>query len=187
MKYLIKITVAILFVFNIAQAQESTKKAKGFFNITEVGFFYGGNDRRVQIGPKAFQSTFDEAKVYSLRNISGWFLNQHLSFGLGVGADGIQIKPSPFYNTFLLFVDGRYYFNEEDESFFTYSDIGSAVAIDQSFQKGLMWNIGGGYKFMVAEKTVITASLGYNEQYIKTTTTDKQRIPSVAFKVGIMF
>lgn len=188
MRKILLIYSLIIIVFtSLTQAQEVTKQEKGFFNITEAGLFLGGNDRRVQVAPTTFVSTFDNVNVRSLRNISGVFLTRRISLGLGIGFDGIQVQKGPFYNTFVVFADGRYYFKKDDDGYFAYGDLGSAIPIDNGFQKGLMVNVGGGYKFMISGHTAMNASVGYNEQKIVTSSNVKQRVPSLAFKVGLMF
>ena len=186
MKKIIVIIITLTCIYSLTRGQGINKQEKGFFNITEAGLFFGGNDRRIQIAPTTFVSTFNDVSVRSLRNITGVFLTNRISLGLGIGLDGIQVKNGPFYNTFVLFADSRYYFKNDYKSWFVYGDIGNAVAIDKGFEKGLMFNIGGGYKFMVSSHTAVNASLGYNEQKIITTPNDKQRIPTIALKIGLM-
>lgn len=191
----ISLAIALISITSLLRAQEITKQEitkqeKGYFNITEIGFFYGENNTRVKLFDRGdfSQHLSSNIQVYSLRSINGIFLNNHLSVGLGLGLDGIdETKSQGFYNTFLIFADGRYYFGTGKSGYFAYGDVGQSVAIDQGFQKGLMYNAGGGYKFMLGRHTAMNASVGYNQQHIKSVSWIKQRIPSMSFKVGLMF
>lgn len=184
-----------LFVFLLFKSQQLfsqsdtilNKQEKGYFNLTEGGYYYGLNDRRTQIGPNSFRSTAATVNAISLRNINGFFVNNHLSLGVGVGLDGFQIKDGDFYNTFQVFGDVRYYFKNAENTWYAYGNLGRAMVIDDGFEKGLSGGGGIGVKFMISYKTVTTLSFGYNEQEIKTNPQDKQRIPSFAFRVGLLF
>jgi hypothetical protein len=179
-----------IFISNFCLAQTDTtvnKQEKGYFNITELGYYYGGNDKTVQLGANSSKTTFDAVNTISLRNINGFFLTNHLSLGVGVGLDGFQVKKGPFFNTFQLFGDVRYYFKNQDATWYAYGNLGKAIKIDPHFEKGLAGGGGIGIKAMVSWKTALLVSFGYQEQEIKSQSTLRQRIPSVAFKVGLLF
>lgn len=188
----IKFFLTILLIISIkkVQAQPDTilnKQEKGFFNLIEGGYLYGLNERTIRLTPNSISSITDVVNVVSLRNISGFFLTNHLSFGIGVGADGYQVKDGGFYNTFQIFGDVRYYFKNQESTWYLFGNLGRAIAIDDGFEEGLSGGGGIGKKIMISYKTGLTASFGYNEQEIKTVPQVKQRIPTFAFRVGLLF
>jgi hypothetical protein len=75
----------------------------------------------------------------------------------------------------------------QDNTWYAYTNLGSAVEIDSGFQKGKLFGLGIGSKFMVGWKTAMVASIGYQEQEIKTIPQDIQKIKGISFKVGLMF
>ena len=157
-----------------------TKQEKGYFSILEMGYFLGtsylsdpNNDRSSPLN------------VRSLRTVNGIFLNPNLSLGIGIGVDGNDTNRFGFFNTFLVYADARYYLKNNVDGWFLYSDLGSAVKIDNSFEKGLFLNMGGGYKFNVG-KVILVPSLGYNQQNFGIYNTD-YRNSSLALKIGFMF
>ncbi len=189
-KDIISLVIFSIFFTLLSNAQENnplTKQEKGYFNITELGYYAGLNDRTIQTGPNEFSRTYATVNTISLRNINGLFITNHLSLGVGLGLDGFQIKNGAFYNTFQLFGDVRYYFKNQDNTWYAYGNLGKAVKIDPAFQEGLSGGGGIGIKFMPSWKTAILVSAGYQEQEIKTTPRDRQRIPSFAFKAGLLF
>lgn len=164
------------------------KQEKGFFNITELGYYFGVNDKKTQIDQRTIARSIRDVYTLSFRNVSGIFLTNKFSLGAGVGLDGFQVKNSDFYNTFQLFGDVRYYFKNQDNTWYVYGNLGSAVKIDPVFSEGLSGGGGIGSKVMISWKTAMTANFGYQEQNIKgAPIIIKNRIPSVAFKVGLMF
>ncbi len=188
MKYTFFIGLLLIIISNsIAQEKTVNKQEKGYFNITELGYYIGLNDRTVKVGPQFYSRTYKSVHTLSLRTINGFFLTNHLSLGIGIGADGFQIKDGDFYNTFQLFGDLRYYFKNQDNTWYAYGNLGKAIKIDPQFEKGLAGGGGIGIKAMVSWKTALLVSFGYQEQEIKTIPEDRQRIPSVAFKVGLLF
>ncbi len=95
--------------------------------------------------------------------------------------------PSKFYNTLPLFADVRFYFSQADDTWFLYGNIGSAIAISNNFKKGRYWGTGVGYKVSVGSNKTLNISLGFNEQYIVNSETDKERIPRLGLRVGFQF
>lgn len=168
-----------------AKSQEITKQEKGYFNLTEIGYFAG----KRTIETSNYGSGSYNTHTFSLRNINGWFVTNQISVGLGVGADGYNANGGSGYNnTFLIFLDGRYYFKNEANTFFVYGDIGRSVAIDDNIEKGTMVNAGAGYKFKIAKRTAMTASVGYVSQGIdKEQGITKNQFNSAAFKIGFLF
>ena len=182
----ILITIFVLILFSGSLFAQNaikpikTKQEKGYFSILEMGYFLGtsylsdpNNDRSSPLN------------VRSLRTVNGIFLNPNLSLGIGIGVDGNDTKRFGFFNTFLVYADARYYLKNNVDGWFLYSDLGSAVKIDNSFEKGLFLNMGGGYKFNVG-KVILVPSLGYNQQNFGIYNTD-YRNSSLALKIGFMF
>ena len=188
--YLSIVVLLVLLTKQEVYAQETetrNKQEKGFFNITELGYYAGVNDRKTQIDQRTIARSVKDVYTLSLRNITGVFLTNKISLGVGVGLDGFQVKNSDFYNTFQLFGDARYYFKNQDNTWYVYGNLGSAVKIDPVLSKGLSGGGGIGCKFMVSWKSAMIASFGYQEQNIKgPPIIIKNRIPSVAFKVGLL-
>ena len=189
MKTIIILCFSFTIGYSTSLAQEITKQGKGYFNLTELGYFFSRN----VINQTASGGVFNHengAYALSLRNINGFFIGNNLSLGLGLGLDGYTFNSagSRFDNTFLLFGDVRYYLHNEKNTFFGYGDLGNSIAIADNIAQGLFYNIGVGYKFMVATKTGMNASLGYNHQKINHDSSNlKETYSSLALKVGLMF
>lgn len=186
MRTSIIITVALLSISNILYAQnmdsqDITKQEKGYFNITELGFFYGNSNIRYR--------NFGEGtavNISSLRTINGLFLTPKISIGIGAGLDGVNVHRYKFFNTFNIFADARYYLNNKKHVFFFYGDLGSAVKIDDNLEKGLMFNFGVGRKITIVRGFVIVPSIGYNQQNFKDGGTSF-RNETLALKMGVLF
>ena len=104
--YLSIVVLLVLLTKQEVYAQETetrNKQEKGFFNITELGYYAGVNDRKTQIDQRTIARSVKDVYTLSLRNITGVFLTNKISLGVGVGLDGFQVKNSDFYNTFQLF------------------------------------------------------------------------------------
>jgi hypothetical protein len=190
MKNLLYFFLAPILISNNLYSQETTninKQEKGFFNITELGYHIGFNSRKRTTSSTSYSLSFKDVGALSLKNICGYFITNHFSLGAGFGAEGFQIKDGDFYNTFQLFGDARYYLKNQDNTWYAYTNLGSAVEIDSGFQKGKLFGLGIGSKFMVGWKTAMVASIGYQEQEIKTIPQDIQKIKGISFKVGLMF
>jgi len=98
--------LCLLIGYEGVSAQEITKQEKGYFNLTELGYFFAGN--RLEAGPAGHRSFRNNAAhALSLRNINGVFLNNNLSVGVGLGLDGYTFNADRYHfdNTFLLFGD----------------------------------------------------------------------------------
>ncbi|MEJ5963299.1 DUF3575 domain-containing protein [Pedobacter immunditicola] len=189
MKSTIILLFSLIIGYSTSSAQEITKQEKGYFNLTEVGYFFSRNIISQTPAGGAF-SHKNGAHALSLRNINGFFIGNNLSLGIGVGLDGYTFNGggSRFDNTFLVFSDVRYYLHNEKNTFFGYGDLGSSVSIDDNIAQGLFYNIGMGYKFMVATRTGMNASFGYNHQKINHDSSNlKESYSSLALKVGLMF
>lgn len=187
-----KILSAVIIIVLTAlqlKAQEINKQERGYFNITEIGYFNGKNTLSLSgaINPTVFtNSTY----ALSIRNINGVFLNPKFSIGLGLGLDGYTFSNNnaKFTNTFLVFADTRYYLKDQKRTFFLYGDFGLSVPIDDNIAKGRMINAGVGYKLMLAKRSAITASIGLVEQSITgERNVSSNRFSSMAFRIGVLF
>jgi len=194
--------LSILFLVPILLHAQDAKKSI-FFNNTELGYFIGSDYRRI-LTAQGNTSNSAVTHTLSLRSVNGWYLSPKISLGIGVGFDGLIIRPSEYilpggnsfnlairpgtyYRTLPLYADLRYYFKDKARSYFLYGNLGSSIPINHNFEKGKMWGLGFGYKFDLSMRTYLNISFGFKEQFIKTTPEDLQHIPSVGFKVGLMF
>ncbi|WP_029274279.1 outer membrane beta-barrel protein [Pedobacter borealis] len=179
-----------LFTASIVKAQTITKQEKGYFNLTEIGYTGGNHTYEVQVTPTKYDGGTSGAYAFSLRNINGMFLTNQISVGVGLGLENYTDNDSYSTNNnlFQLFLDARYYFKNQNKTFFAYGDAGTGLKIDDNFRKGTMFNLGIGYKFKVAPKTGMTGSLGYSDQTIKgDPLITKNRYYGIAVKVGLLF
>lgn len=187
MKNKLLLCCALLLGAGAVQAQEITKQEKGYFNLTEFGVFTGKNKITASSGGVEISLT-QNSNTFSLRNINGWFVTNQISIGAGVGLDGYHYKGGGYNNTLLVFADARYYLKDAKNTFFVYGDLGSSLAVSDNFESGLMYNAGAGYKFKVAKRTAMNASLGYIRQNINTSDdVVTNNISSLAIKVGLLF
>jgi len=164
-----------------ASGELKTKQEKGYFNITEFGFFTGNSSIRIEN-----RGTGSTVNIYSLRTINGIFLDRQFSLGIGIGLDGVDIKKYGFHNTFNAFADLRYYFKANEDGFFVYTDVGSAIKIADNFEKGLLLNLGIGRKISLSDTFMIVPSIGYNQQDFKTGII-KFSNETLALKIGVIF
>ena len=179
----------VIFYFQKVQSQEITKQEKGYFNITELGYFMVNNAYEGQTSPSSFKVVYDGAYGLSLRNINGLFITNKIALGLGVGLENYTHKSDRhnWDNTFQIFLDARYYFKNDENNFFAYGDLGSSVAISDNIAKGPMFNLGIGYKVKSSEKTALIGSIGFIDQAIKEEMPVlRNRYYGIAFKVGLL-
>jgi hypothetical protein len=155
-----------LLTVSILSAQED----RGFFNITRFGaqsvFDLEQDTFTPGVGNRSTEISTSGTAVYSLNTITGYFLTDFFSAGLGLGLDGFQ---SPNLNTLPVYLDLRYYTSEEDSTYFGYFDIGSNVDLgfeNSNFQKGGLINLGFGYQFPLG-KTLLQADVFYSKRTLK--------------------
>ena len=162
-------------------AKKKQNKKRGYFNITELGYYAGNSNIR-----RANDGTSSSVNIRSLRTVNGLFLTQKFSLGIGIGVDGVKIKDYGFFNTVNAFADARYYLKDDEDGYFFYLDLGSAIKISSNTQKGLLLNLGVGHKFMLSDNFIIVPSIGYNQQDFKVGTT-KYSNETLALKIGVLF
>lgn len=169
-------------------AQEITKQEKGYFNLTELGYFFANNRVNQRLVGSNNNISSNGAYALSIRNINGLFIDNNLSLGIGVGLDGYTFNNDKYHfdNTFLLFGDARYYLKNEMNTFFGYGDFGKSVSIDDNIESGLFFNLGLGYKFKVARRAAMNGSIGYNHQNISHNNPTKERYSSFVIRVGFL-
>jgi|GEM_PF-1780333 len=187
MKNLLILFACVLCISSLANAQ--TLQEKGYFNLTEFGFYTGNNTSMIEITPDKYGGGTDGAYSFSLRNINGLFLTEKISVGAGIGLENYtHTENSANNNMFLLFLDARYYFKNQENTFFAYGDAGGSIKIADHFSKGPMYNLGIGYKFKISPKMGMTGSLGYNDQVIKhdEDAVIKDRYYGFALRVGLL-
>lgn len=178
-----------LLTAHLIHAQTITKQEKGYFNLTEVGYTGGNHTYDIQVSPGKYDGGTSGAYSLSLRNINGVFLTNKIAVGAGLGLENYTDNDSYFTsnNLFQLFLDVRYYFKNQNNTFFAYGDAGGGLKIADNFRKGEMFNLGFGYKFKVAPKAGMIGSLGYSDQTIKSDPAiTKNRYYGLAVKVGLL-
>lgn len=141
------------------QEKQSVKKNKGVFNITEIGYLPGTGNIKYD-----GYSVANDARTYRLRSIFGYFINPHLSLGIGIGLDGYH---EPDHNTMPLFLECRGYLKDQRNTFYGFADVGKALNANETFTPGLFLNAGVGYKFFLTKRWCINTSLGYNFQQMQ--------------------
>lgn len=145
--------LSILFLAPILLQAQSAKTSV-FFNNTEMGYFIGNDYRRI-LTPQGNTSNSAVTHTICIRSVNGWYLCPKISLGIGVGFDGLIVRPSEYivpggnsfdlairpgtyYRTLPLYGDLRYYFKDKARSYFLYGNLGSSIAINHNFEKGKM-------------------------------------------------
>ena len=174
-----KIILSLLLLssfFSFAQTDSKTKdlnKNKGFFNITKIGFIAITNLKQDVFieGEGGFYSELDTNKshAWSLQTINGYFISPKFSLGIAVGLDGYH---NPNFNTLPVLLDIRTYMSDEENSLYAFLDIGPSLRIggeNSQLRKGMVFNIGIGYKFKVGKKLFLISDLSYSHKTISLT------------------
>lgn len=174
--------------------QKDIYKNKGFFNITKYTHYRVNSAKLEVVTPSLVVEMSvkgDNSYANSFQTINGYFINPHLSVGIGVGLENF-IRPD--LKTLPIFLDVRYYLGEEYNSFYAFGDIGFLYKPDDSFEKGCMMGLGFGYKFFVNSKKTIAlvSDVGYYFREIKVPLDLASRDPvfttnGFAFSLGILF
>lgn len=168
-----RIILSLVFMFSITFAFCQTDKQvdefrnKGYFNITKISYIAVTSAKLETFNPNdggvVTDLPIDNASAYSLQTINGIFLSPHFSVGLGIGLEGYS---NPNFNTLPAFLDLRYYFNDDSNSFYTYLDYGTMIKLND-INNGTTANIGIGYKLPLnSERLMIIADLGYSYKSI---------------------
>ena len=189
-------TVLLLFTISYSQGETSDDefRNKGYFNITRFSYIYI-NDVTLETfnstdGVVATSLNIDRANAFSLQTINGYFFNENFSAGIGIGLDGYH---NPNINTLPIFLDLRYYFGEEAESLYLYSDYGTLAKIKNGTSNGTIFNIGLGYKFPIKDRLMLVTDLGYSYKSVSNdglsirTSESWFQIKGIMLSVGIIF
>jgi len=132
-------------------------KQSRFFNITEIGYGNGiGKINFEKIGYKIE----NESHFVRVRTEFGYFITKKLSLGLGFGLDGYHDYT---FNTAPLFVDTRFYFKTQPQTFFVFSNIGYAIPLAGNFEKGFIGGVSFGRKISM-RRVILLPSIGINLQ-----------------------
>lgn len=169
---------------------EETSKNEGLFNITQVRFIYH-KDFLFQTQGNSFTIDSTKSFAYGLQTITGVFLSDSFTLGLGVGLDVYQ---NPRENTLPLFFDGRWYrpWNEQN-SMYLMGGLGWLLDIGEPFRKGYLVRFGVGNEFVLAKNLVMVIEFGYERKHISYTeerfkTADtKATYKGLNFSVGFIF
>jgi len=155
--------ITFCFVF-VAYAQEEKikdiYKNKGYFNITKITYYRINNatvDLNNFLGVNVKGSN---SFGYSLQTINGYFLNPKFSIGIGTG---LELFNNPNTNTLPVFLDFRYYFDNNYSSLYIFGDAGPVTKLGSKLKKGFLYSGGVGYKFFVnsAKTMVFVVDIGY--------------------------
>jgi hypothetical protein len=128
-------------------------KNEGFFNITKIGYIANTSVKQELFieGEGNIFSELDnsESHAWSIQTINGYFISPYFSLGIAIGNDSYNN-----FNTLPLLLDIRTYMSDEEDSFYAFLDIGPSLRIggeNSELRKGMVFNIGVGYKFKIAE------------------------------------
>lgn len=141
------------------QKKQQVKKNQGIFNITEIGYLPGSGNINYDV-----YTVTNDARTYRLRSIFGYFINPHLSVGVGIGLDGYH---EPDHNTMPLFIECRGYLKDQRNTFYGFLDLGKSLGVNETFRSGLFLNSGVGYKFFLTKRWCLNSSLGFNLQQMQ--------------------
>ncbi|MGN7989577.1 hypothetical protein ACTJKC_19670 [Pedobacter sp. 22226] len=183
------LVVLMLILGDALMAQNITKQEKGYFNLTEFGYHIVNHIYEAKVEPNRYVGATSGSYALSLRNINGVFLTNNISIGAGIGLENYTDNNNYYLsnNLFQLFLDVRYYFKNQNKTFFAYGNAGTGLKVDNNFRKGAMFNLGSGYKFKVGPKAGILVSLGYSDQTIRINPSmTKKRYYGIAAKVGLL-
>ena len=131
-----------------------------------------------------------DSKMYgnSLHLSAMYNFTKRFATGVGIGADRYE---NPGYNTFPVFASLHYSpLQKILPDAYAYTNLGYAVICKNDIYKGLMWDLGFGYKKMFRPHFGINFQLGYNlkefhdnrMEYIL----DRTR-HSISFGIGLIF
>lgn len=135
-----------------------------------------------------------QSSTGSLRVKVMYDINPKISAGIGCGLDGYHY---PDYNTFPVFASASY-FPFKKRKFHVMSDLGYSPKISENFEKGMLFDLGVGYRTFFREYFGMNFFIYYNLKQFKKNETlmfdDKpytykynQKRHSIAFGVGFVF
>lgn len=192
--YTQKFWVFTLFlVGTVAQSQDDKK---GFFNLTRLGYHnITSVERSVAtsgLGTTATDLPTSGSYVGSLNNITGYFITNRLSLGLGFGLDGMH---NPNLNSLPVFLDVRGYLAKSDNSLYGYLNVGPNIdpgIKNAVFQTGATVNLGVGYQLEISDQ-LFQIDLAYNGKNLIAPMTSSSssevstRTNAFSLNIGIIF
>lgn len=178
--------IICIFICSISVYGQSVKqKESKFYNITEIGYGLGIGKINLK---KANQKIDNDGYYVRLRTQFGYFLNDQFSVGLGFGLDGYHEFTA---NTAPLFLDARYYFTHQPQSFFVFLNSGYAIPLSENFETGYMGAIVLG-KRISTRKLILLPGIGVNVQQLRnieyySNGTEDFNLTTISFNLGLMF
>lgn len=186
------ISIIVIISFTIALGQRVKRKESKVFNITEIGYGHGFGKINFKDVNLKIQN---ESSYFRLRTQFGYFFSEKLSLGIGMGLDGYHDYT---FNTAPLFVDARYYFSPQPQTFFVFTNLGYAIPLASNFEQGIMGGISFGRKIST-RKLILLPSIGVNVQQLQnigyyafsqsqaSSFGDNITLMSIQFNLGLMF
>jgi hypothetical protein len=169
-KYIMIICIVNIFFLYAQEKEKDVFKNKGFFNITKfthsriqnATLDYKFPDNSEALGRDV---NHEGGNANGLHTITGVFLGPKFSLGAGLGIERFN---TPNANTMPLYLDVRYYFNNDYNSFYLFSNLGTMVKLGDDFRKGGLFQAGIGYKFFILDqKLAMVTDAGYYHRLLK--------------------
>jgi hypothetical protein len=176
----------------VSHAQESRK---GLFNLTRIGYsnitYVDQSIFTPGRGETVTTLSNDGAYAVSLNNITGYFITNHLSLGIGFGLDGVH---NPNGNTLPVFLDLRGYIGKDEGSLYSYFNVGPHIdpgIRNANFDTGVTVNFGVGYQLAIAEQ-LFQIDLAYNFKNLEAINPDNgirriNKVEGFSLNIGIIF
>lgn len=199
MKKILVIAILSCCSFQFLHAQVKTKQEKGYFNITnfaEIQYLRSIDSSAVDHGMAVAKGGF------GAHTINGYFLNPHMSIGLGVGIQIAKIERTyePGYGTvpdsdigpdmmlLPVFADFRYYPRNTRNSPMFLINVGYAPLLNgthtakKDMNGGPLVKLGGGYKIHLGNSVSFLPALTCHAQRFGENT-----VVGAALSLGFMF
>lgn len=143
-------------------------KNKGYFNITKYTRYHvNAATLYFEAADNGTTESNVKGNAYgnSLQTINGYFLSPKFSLGLGVGLENFT---EPNANTTPVFLDARYYLEDNYNSFYGYANAGVLAKLGNTFRSGGLIGAGIGYKFFIDsdKKIALMTDVGYYHRLI---------------------
>ncbi len=171
------------------------KKNKGYFNITKIGYITNYKLKRDIFieGADGIYSELESERshAWSLQTINGYFLSPNFSLGVVIGFDSY-----PHFSTLPVLLDVRAYLSKKKNSVYSFLNIGPSLRLggeNSALRKGMVFNIGIGYKYKVGKKLFLVSDIGFYHKTISlteewiSTSDDTIKDNGIGFSIGIMF
>ena len=148
-------TLAIMLLFSFATFAQKGNKTSPFNIMFDYHYNLGLTDRGY-----LHKSNRSDLKMYgnSIHLTGLYNLNQKWSVGAGLGLDRYE---NLGYNTFPIFVTSHFSPLEHIPSAYLYTNLGYAVG-GEAFTKGMLFDLGLGYKLMLKRHFGFNFQFGYN-------------------------